>query len=230
MKLYSGPLSLFTAKVRIALDEKRLAYERIDVGWSLATRYVPHHPEVVRLNPKRQVPVLVDGDVAVYDSTQIFEYLEDRYPEPALMPRDHAGRARCRRLEASADEILFPLVWNLIEESFYPSATGKRDEQRIATARVAIAEHHAQLEEELGTRPYLCGGFSTADVATFIFVHTAATLGSPIAPERIALTAWHARVLERPAVKREVDGMNRFVAGLLAKPIAPASEAASATA
>ena len=63
MKLYSGPLSLFTSKVRIALDEKRLDYERVEVGWSLEHRYLPHHPDVVALNPKRQVPVLVDGDV-----------------------------------------------------------------------------------------------------------------------------------------------------------------------
>src|SRR5262249_20677067 len=58
MKLYSGPLSLFTAKVRIALDEKALACERIEVGWSLRDRYLPHHPDVAALNPKRQVPVL----------------------------------------------------------------------------------------------------------------------------------------------------------------------------
>ena len=86
MQLYSGPLSLFTAKVRIALDEKRLPYERIEVGWSLASRYRPHHPEVVARNPKAQVPVLVDGDVTVYDSTQILEYLEERAPEPPLYP------------------------------------------------------------------------------------------------------------------------------------------------
>ena len=94
MQLYSGPLSLFTAKVRIALDEKDIDYERIEVGWSLASRYEPHHPEVARRNPKKQVPVLVDGDVSVYDSTLIFELLEDARPEPPLLPRDVAARAR----------------------------------------------------------------------------------------------------------------------------------------
>jgi hypothetical protein len=44
MKLYSGPLSLFTAKVRIALDEKGIDAERVEVGWSLEDRYQPHHP------------------------------------------------------------------------------------------------------------------------------------------------------------------------------------------
>ena len=135
MKLYSGPLSLFTAKVRIALDEKALAYERVEVGWSLAQRYEPHHPDVVALNPKRQVPVLVDGDVVVYDSTIVLEYLEDRYPEPPLYPRDAIARARCRQLEAAADEILFPPLWDLIESVFYPAAGGGRDERARSTAR-----------------------------------------------------------------------------------------------
>ena len=81
MKLYSGPVSLFTAKVRVALAEKGLAYERVEVGWTIANRYRPHHPDVVALNPKREVPILVDGGVTLYDSTVIFEYLEDRYPD-----------------------------------------------------------------------------------------------------------------------------------------------------
>ena len=75
MKLYSGPLSLFSAKARIALGEKRLAHDLIQVGWSRATAYEPHHPDVVALNPTRQVPILVDGDAVGCDSTLIFEYL-----------------------------------------------------------------------------------------------------------------------------------------------------------
>ena len=110
MKLYSGPLSLFTAKVRIALGEKRLDYERIEVGWSFEHRYRPHHPEVAALNPKGEVPVLVDGDCVVYDSTLILEYLDDRYPELPLRPAEPSGRARCRQLEAAADELLFPPI------------------------------------------------------------------------------------------------------------------------
>ncbi len=53
-------------------------------------------PEVLRVNPKRQVLVLIDGEVEVFDSTQIFEYLEDKVPAPPLWPRDVAGRARAR--------------------------------------------------------------------------------------------------------------------------------------
>src|SRR5690349_15127963 len=86
MKLYSGPLSLFSRKVEIALHEKGLSFERIQVAFSQTKGYSPKHPEVLAANPKGQVPVLIDGDLALYDSTAILEYLEDAYPAPPLYP------------------------------------------------------------------------------------------------------------------------------------------------
>jgi glutathione S-transferase len=227
MQLYSGPLSLFTAKVRIALDEKGLAYERIEVPWSLAARYEPKHPEVLARNPKAQVPVLVDGAISVYDSTQIFEYLEDRYPEPALYPRDVAARARCRRLEAAADELLFPPLWELIEEGFYPPPAGGRNGERLARARAALAREQRQLDRELGERLHLCGDLpSVADIASFVMLSAAASLGAPPAADCAALRAWLERMGARPAVRRELEGMQRFLAAQL-RPPAPAESAAA---
>jgi glutathione S-transferase len=220
VKLYSGPLSLFTAKVRIALDEKALPYERIEVGWSRERRYEPHHPDVVALNPKRQVPVLVDGEVVVYDSTQIFEYLEDRYPEPPLYPRGVVERARCRRLEAAADEIVFPHVWSLIDGGFYPSSDAAAA-QRADAARRELARLHLELDKELAGREYLCDRFSVADIGSFIMLSTAATLGAPPAAACTNLGAWLARVGARPAVSREMQAMLAF-AGSLSRPRASA--------
>jgi glutathione S-transferase len=225
VKLYSGPLSLFTAKVRVALDEKGLAYEKISVGWSLERRYLPHHPDVVALNPKAQVPVLVDGDVVVYDSTQIFEYLEEAYPDPPLYPRERAERVRCRRLEAAADEIFFPPVWDVIEEAFYPAADGRRNEARLAGARASLGAQYAQLDKELAGRSWLCGDFGVADIATFIFAHAVSNMGAPPSVDHTALQGWLARMRARPSVKREIDGMNRFLAELLARPRATAPAA-----
>lgn len=220
MKLYSGPLSLFTAKVRIALDEKGLGYERVEVGWSPAHRYAPHHPDVVRLNPKRQVPVLVDGDLVVCDSTLICEYLEERHPDPPLLPKDVAERARCRQQEAAADEILFPHVWALVDGVFYPAASGgdapDGAAEKAETARRELARHHAELDARLAGREHLCGGFSVADIATFVMLRTAGNLGAAPAEGLGNLAAWLQRVGERPAVKREMDAMARYVAGLSA--------------
>jgi glutathione S-transferase len=211
MRLYSGPLSLFTAKVRIALAEKGIDYERVEVGWSPAQRYEPHHPDVVALNPKRQVPVLVDGEVAVYDSTLILEYLEERQREPALYPRERAARARCRQLEAAADEILFPHVWTLIDRGFYPAGAAGRDEAALATARAGVAAFCEARDGDLDGRAWLCGGFSVADIATIVFLNAAASLGAPAPAGLASLAAWSERCRARPAVARDLGEMQAYL-------------------
>jgi glutathione S-transferase len=203
MRLYSGPLSLFTAKVRVALAEKGVAYERVEVGWSRQARYEPHHPEVVAINPKRQVPCLVDGDLELYDSTLILEYLEDRHPRPALMPTEPAAKARCRLLELEADEVLFPHVWTLIATGFYP---GGGDAGR-SEAEAGVRRYQQRLAERLGARLHLCGAFTTADIANFVMLFAASTLGVPIPADMPALAAWAQRVSERPAVATEMSDM-----------------------
>ena len=86
MKLYSGPLSLFSRKVEIALGEKGLAFERVMVPFTQERGYQPKHPVVLEVNPKGQVPVLVvDDTLRLYDSTLIFDYLEDAFPRPPLL-------------------------------------------------------------------------------------------------------------------------------------------------
>src|SRR5262245_66614601 len=96
--LYEHPLSPYAQKVKIALVEKGSSFEsRLPdlLGGNLA--------EFAPLNPRLEVPTLVDGDVAVFDSTVILEYLEDRWPTPALLPTGAAERARVRLLEEICD-------------------------------------------------------------------------------------------------------------------------------
>jgi glutathione S-transferase len=167
---------------------------------------------VVALNPKQQVPVLVDGDLALYDSTIILEYLEDRHPEPALYPRDPARKARCRVLEAAADEILFPSVWELIREVFYKPDGAGRDEAAVANAKQAIAAHYDRLEGRLGEQSYLCGapdgaagGLSVADIGYFMTITFATSLGQGLGASHPGLQAWYGRLLARPAFARELE-------------------------
>src|SRR5919109_979644 len=105
VKIFSGCLSMFGAKVQIAAHEKGIEFELMMVPFDMKRRYEPKHPEVLRINPKRQVPVLIDGAVEIFDSTQIFEYLEDRFPTPALWPAAPQERARARLLELKSDEV-----------------------------------------------------------------------------------------------------------------------------
>jgi glutathione S-transferase len=203
MKLYSGPLSLFSSKVRIALDEKRLPYERIDVAFSRSHGYEPKLPEVLALNPKAQVPILIDGALAIYDSTIILEYLEDRYPEPRLYPKDPAERARCRQAEAASDEILFPHVWALISEIFYkPEAA--RDAEKIRAARASIAAIQRELDAKLADREYLCGDFTVADIAYFVTNLIGTSLGASPDSSLVHLNGWIGRMAARPSVRTEI--------------------------
>src|SRR5918999_1115304 len=142
LRLFSGPLSMFGAKAQIAMLEKGLEFELVMVPFK--TSYEPRHPEVLRVNPKRQVPVLIDGELEIFDSTQIFEYLEDLKPEPALWPREIRARARARLLELKSDEVYFPNIIRLMglqRELDGPDATA---------AKAGAAAYCRDLEARLG--------------------------------------------------------------------------------
>src|SRR3546814_290219 len=170
MKLYSGPLSLFARKVEIALGEKGLAFEREMVPFSQGEGYSPKHPAVLAANPKGQVPVLVDGDLTLFDSTVIFEYLEDAYPQPPLMPRQPAARAQCRLLELTADEILLRPLRRLMYRTEPENPDPARRRQLDAEGVLAEAELRRLFRDLEGRLqgPYLCGAFSTADIGMFM--------------------------------------------------------------
>src|ERR1700674_4471913 len=112
--LYSGPLSVFGAKAQIAALEKGLEFDLVMVPYTSEFGYSPTHPEVLRINPKRQVPVLVHGDLEIFDSTQIFEYFENLQPNPPFWPRSRTERATARLLELKSDEVFFPHVIRLM--------------------------------------------------------------------------------------------------------------------
>ena len=105
MRLFSGPLSMFGAKAQIAALEKGLDFDLVMVPFDMKHLYEPKHPDVLRINPKRQVPVLIHGDLEIFDSTQIFEYFEHLQPSPALWPSQPTARARARLLEHKSDEV-----------------------------------------------------------------------------------------------------------------------------
>ena len=202
MLLYSGPLSLFSRKIEIVLAEKNLAYERVLAPFSQTRGYAPKHPAVLAANPKGQVPVLIDGDVTLYDSTVIAEYLEDKYPIPSLFPREPEARARCRLLELEADEVLLVPVRALMFRSEPPGPdTARREEQERAARKAedAILENYAALSAKLGTQDYFCDTFSVADIATFMNIHHGLRLGAPPVSGHQNLSAWHARLAKRPS-------------------------------
>ena len=213
MKLWSGVLSPFSAKVRIALAEKRLGYETLEVPWSRKTLWGPKPPEFLAVSPRGQVPVLIDGDVTLHDSTVICEYLEDRYPEPPLFPTSAAARARCRQLEDEADYAMGQEVVPLIRELFTKTGEAVRDTASVAAASEALRRRYGALDKALASGVYLCGDlFTVADIATFLVVGFASTFGTGPGDQQRSLRAWLERVQARPTVAREFAAMTRAAA------------------
>lgn len=202
MLLYSGTLSLFARKVEIALGEKGLAFERVFVPFTQTAGYAPKHPEVLRIHPLAKVPVLVDGGLELFDSTLIFEYLEDAYPEPALYPAGAAARARCRMLEVFADEVMLPPLSRLMhrtEPTGQDAALRARQEEAAVAAEARLAELYGVLEARLGGGEFFEGAVSVADIAVFMTVEFSLRLGGPGLEGHPRLAAWFGRVAARPA-------------------------------
>ena len=205
MKLYTGPLSMFGAKAEIALHEKGIDFEPVMVPFEMKTLYQPRHPEVARINPKRQVPVLVDGDLEIFDSTQIFEYLEELQPTPPLGPADARARARARRLEHESDEVYFPNVVRLMGLQLTP------DDPAAVTARAAAAQFYERMERTLGDREWLAEGYSFADIAFYMAQLFGERMGAPITPAEPRLQEWRDRMSGRPAVRKVAGAMGRYL-------------------
>jgi glutathione S-transferase len=196
---------MFGAKAEIALREKGVAFELEMVSFTSDHRYEPKHGQVLRVNPKAQVPVLVDGAVDVFDSTQVFEYLEDTKPEPPLWPADPVGRVRARQLELIADEVLFPPVQRLM-------GLGRvREKPEWGEARDTIEACYDRLEAALAEGDYLAGSYSYADIAAFMTQFFAARWDVPMSAARPRLTAWRRRMEARPAVAAVWGAMCDFL-------------------
>ncbi|HLV29821.1 MAG TPA: maleylacetoacetate isomerase, partial [Burkholderiaceae bacterium] len=108
MKLYSYFRSSAAYRVRIALNLKGLEYETVPVHL-LKDGGQQHSDAYKALNPTELIPTLVDGELAIGQSMAILEYLEEAYPEPALLPPDPAGRARVRAIAQSIACDIHPL-------------------------------------------------------------------------------------------------------------------------
>ena len=208
MKLYSGPLSMFGAKAEIALREKGVPFELEMVAFSQEKGYSPRHPEVLRVNPKRQVPVLIDGEAEVFDSTQIFEYLEHRFPQPPLWPESPAARAHARQLELGSDEVFFVHVIKLMGMRAKPDPV---DRPEWIQARQGIEAYYFKLEQLLENREWLAGEYSYADIAFYMAQFFAARHTVPMADAVPKLVAWRRRVAARAAVRPVIEAMARYL-------------------
>lgn len=212
MKLYSGPLSLFSRKVEIALAEKGLIegrdYEREMVPFTQERGYQPKHPVVLEVNPKGQVPVLVTEQVSLFDSTLILEHLEDRFPAPPLLPKGFAVRAEVRQQELYADEILFPMMRKLAYRTGpLPADAAERAalEKTGQDAEAAIAREFAMLDDQVDGREFMWNDLSIADIGLFMTMLYIRRMHGPALDPFPSLARWWAQLMARPGFARAAE-------------------------
>lgn len=206
MELHDNPFSPFSFKVRAALYEKGVAFEKREV------RRHADRERLLRLNPRGEVPALVDGDAVLCDSKVICAYLEDRFPQPPLLPADPAGRARGRSLELRSDTELDAVVVALGTLKIFRPDMAKEHPDALARAEALLRTYCAWLERELGGRDWFLGDFSLVDIALAPHLRSSAFLGYPAGPDFPGLAAWIDRVSQRPSVAQAVREMARAFA------------------
>jgi glutathione S-transferase len=211
MKLYDFLPCPFGQKVRIVLAEKGLSYEFVQIDLAQGEQ---RRPDFLRLNPFGRVPVLIDEDTTIYDSTIIAEYLEDEYPEPPLLPAIGASalRARARIWEDFADASFTPQVGQLMAE--ISKSEGERDGGRIQRLQQSVDRMLNFLNHELQGQEYLASQFSVADIGFVPRLLVLNELGLDPALNRNNVDAWLQRMFERSSI-RNLDGVTaQFLAGI----------------
>lgn len=212
MILYEHPLSPYAQKVKVALREKGLPFE-LRLPRAIGTGNA-RDQEFVHQHPRLEVPLLVDGDARIFDSTIILEYLEDRFPAPALLPATPVERARARTIEEVMDCHYEPINWALSEIRYFRRAEGELAERLVAAAAEQTRRLQAWLSEQLGAGEWFGGDeFGWADLAVVPFVNGSA--GFALAPEpRSPLADWLGRANSRPSVARTRDEAVASAAGM----------------
>jgi RNA polymerase-associated protein len=147
-----------------------------------------------------EIPVLIDGDTRIFESTVIMEYIEERWPEPPLLPSDPSRRAFARMTEDVCDTQYEAINWGFGEVLWFRRATGTLADRLRAEALQQTRTLQAWLTERLAGEAWFGGdAFGWADAAAAPMVNRSVHYGMGPLPGS-PLADWHLRVCQRPAV------------------------------
>jgi glutathione S-transferase len=201
MKIIGSYVSPYVRKVLVCLELKGLDYEVDPITPFFG------NDEFERLSPLRRIPVLIDDELVLTDSTVIAEYLDEAYPEPPLLPQHPKERARARWLEEFADTRLGDVfIWGLFYPKFVHPNVWKepgdadRIEQSISAEIPAALDY---LEGELPESGFLFGSIGLADIAIASFFRNGDYVGYQVDSDRWPRTARFVdEVLAHPAFEK----------------------------
>lgn len=187
LTLYDAPRCPYCARVRILLAEKGIDYETVDVDLDDRPAWIYDK------NPSGRVPVLEQGDFVLPESRVIMEYVEERFPDPALLPADLEQRARVRLAFERFSDFSNPYY------DLYWKRSGGTDD--------LVYEQLGRLDGFLQVRPFLSGAeYGLADVGYIPWVlRTESRLSLDFRSRYSALTKWVEKLERRPAIAAESE-------------------------
>ena len=196
IKLYDFKSSPNCQRVKIVLAEKNLPYETVPIDLRAQEQKTPDY---LKLNPYGKVPVLADDDTVLYESCIINEYLEEKYPNPPLMPKEPGKKAKARILVdygmAHFDAPYQKLRMELMKDP------KEQNQEIISGAKNELKKLLQRFEAEIGDEQYLVGDFSLVDadlLPRFTRLEGFGVLPDPSLPR---LGKYMERMKARPSVK-----------------------------
>jgi len=172
VQIIGGYLSPYVRKVLMVLDLKGIPYEIDPI--------VPFFGDdrFSQISPLRRIPVLIDKDVTLADSSVICQYLEDRYPQPAVYPANIVDRARSRWLEEYADSRMGEVfIWQLFNQvAIKPAVWGEQTDTAVVdkTLREDMPRVLDYLETQVPAEGFIFGSVSIGDISIACFFRNAA--------------------------------------------------------
>jgi len=214
LTLFEHPLSPYARKVKIALYEKGIAFDRVHIEPLRLKSDDTHYEAFSAAGPRLEVPCLVDGDFRCFDSTIIVDYLDERWPERPLLHGAPEARARARMVEEICDTSFDAINWGLMELRFFRRASGEAAERMAAAAGEQLGRMWDRLERELDDRDWMSGNaFGRADASLIVHVTASALFGFAPLDRHLRLRAWSARCLEVPSVQRDAADLAVYMGG-----------------
>lgn len=195
--LYHDVPSTNSDRVKIVLAEKEIPWEGV---WVKLAKREQKSPEHLKRNPYGKIPVIDDNGKILFESCIINEYLDEKYPNPPLQPKDPYLRARGRILIDYFLNYLHDPYWALRGEMMKKNEA-ERDQKLIAQTRREVTDRLQYLEEALGDKPFFLGDYSLTDIAMLPRIPRMEQYGVLPSASLPKLTAWFERMKQRPAVQ-----------------------------
>jgi glutathione S-transferase len=210
IKLYDSAFSPFARKVRLALAWKGIEHEVVD-GLARAFR-----EQLAAVNGRVEVPAIEHEGIVVVGSSDIVAYLERRWPEPALVPAEHAAWVHARAWERCADTVVDPILIN-VSYWMWAKRADRMPEGLLEAARRDLEVVYEALERDLEGNDFVCGAaVSIADVA--LFPHLTATRSFGIGHDAARfprLHGWLRRLRAIDAFAADLERVKQFLAEFL---------------